>query len=303
MASEREVKLIISAQADGLNKALADSARRIDAWSKDSMGGFMAMAQSLGTLALRFTAMVGPVVGAGAAVYGLAQKTANAGDELHDMSKRTGVAVESLSGLKYAAEKAGSSLEGVATGLKFLGRNMADARNGTGEAKDAFKALGISVVDSTGKLKNTEEVFLKLSDKFANMEDGAGKTAIAMQIFGRSGADLIPLLNEGGDGIRKMTDEARKLGITFTTDGAKAADEFNDNMTRLKGNLTGLVQTIGNDLIPVFNKLFEAMNPKENALERLKKVEDAIKNLPKSGFAPEFIEARIAALKKRGNCS
>lgn len=292
-----EVVFKISAKWDELNKTLTSSSKAIDDWSKKNMGGFSSMAQSLGTLALRFSALVGPVVGAGAAIYGLAQKTANAGDELHDMSKRTGIAVESLSGLKYAAELSGSSLEGVAVGLKFLGRNMADAKNGTGEAKDAFKALGINVADSTGKLRSTEEVFLQLSDKFKRMEDGAGKTALAMQIFGRSGSDLIPLLNEGGDGIRKMTEEARKLGITFTTEGAAAADQFNDNMTRLKGNFNGLVQTIGNDLIPTLNKLFETLNPKQNAFERLKEVEHLIDIYPKLGKGAERTNERLKELR------
>lgn len=245
-----------------------------------------------------FVSVTTAAVAAATAVTKMVMATADAGDQFHELSQRTGISVEALSGLKYAAELSGSSIEGVATGLKFLGKNMAEATSGTGEVSAAFKSLGVNVKDTTGKLRPTNDVLLELSDKFRNMEDGSNKVAVAMKIFGRSATEIIPLLNEGSAGISKMTAEAERMGMTFTTEGAAAADEFNDNLTKMKGNITGITRMIGNDLIPIINKLFEVMSPPKNPLAELTKIEEAIRNLPKMGYSAAFVEERINALKK-----
>lgn len=264
---------------------------------------FSQMETKAGTLSsnlgkIGFVAVATAAAAAATAVTKMVMATAEAGDNFHELSKRTGISVEALSGLKYAAELSGSSIEGVAIGLKFLGKNMAEATSGTGEVSAAFKSLGINVKDSTGQLRPTNDVLLELADKFRNMEDGSNKVAIAMKIFGRSATEIIPLLNEGSAGISNMTAEAKRLGLTFTTEGAAAADEFNDNLTKLKGNITGVTRMIGNDLIPIINNLFDALTPKRDPLDRLMRVEDAIKNLPTSGYSAAFIEERLAALRK-----
>lgn len=255
-----------------------------------------ALSTALGKIG--FVSVTTAAVAAATAVTKMVMATADAGDQFHELSQRTGISVEALSGLKYAAELSGSSIEGVATGLKFLGKNMAEATGGAGEVSAAFKSLGVNVIDSTGKLRPTNDVLLELSDKFRSMEDGSNKVAVAMKIFGRSAIEIIPLLNEGSAGISKMTAEAERMGLTFTTEGAAAADEFNDNLTKLKGNITGITRMIGNDFIPIINKLFKAMSPPRNPLARLTEVENAIKNLPKMGYSAAFVEERIKALKK-----
>lgn len=237
-------------------------------------------------------------IAAATALTGMVTATADAGDQFHELSQRTGISVEALSGLKYAAELSGASIEGVATGLKFLGKNMAEAKSGTGEVSAAFKSIGVNVKDATGQLRPTNDVLLELADKFRNMEDGSNKVAIAMKIFGRSATEIIPLLNEGRAGISKMIAEAERLGLAFTTEGAAAADEFNDNLTKMNGHITGLIRTIGNDFLPIMNKLFEALTPPRNPLAELTKIEDAIKNLPTRGYSAAFVEERLKALKK-----
>jgi hypothetical protein len=89
------------------------------------------------------------------------------------------------------------------------------------------------------------------------MEDGAGKTAIAMNIFGRSGAQLIPMLNAGRDGLAQMGNEAQRFGVVVTNTAAKSAEDFNDNLTRLKTISEGLAQSLVNDLVPPLNDILE----------------------------------------------
>ena len=206
------------------------------------------MASSIGSgfVKLGKMAAVAGIAAAGALGV-MVKKTADAGDAIWDMSQRTGVAAKTLSGLKLAADKSGTSLEGVALGLRFLGRNMA-------AGIDSFKEMGVSIKDVNGNLRPMQDVMLEVSDRFMNMENGAQKTALAIKIFGRSGSELIPLLNLGSAGLREQISLAEKLGMVFTEKTAKAADRFMDSMVELKGVLTGMRNDIGNALIPVFTQ-------------------------------------------------
>lgn len=199
------------------------------------------------------------VSAAGVAVFAFVKSVSNSADELGKMSQKVGVSVESLSALKHAAALSDVSMESLAQGLKILSRNMAETHAGTGEAKDAFRALGISVADSSGKMKVTDQMLLDLAEKFEGMEDGAGKTALAMKIFGKSGADLIPLLNQGRAGIEEMKKEAERLGIVISKETAAAAEKFNDNVTRLKGATEGLAIAMAGPLVKAFGEATDAM--------------------------------------------
>ena len=192
-----------------------------------------------------------------AALGGIIKKTADAGDEIAKLSKRTGVSTEVLSGYSLAAKLADASLEGLGTGLKMLSRNMYDASNGVGEAKEAFDDLGISVINSDGTLRDSNDVMLDVAERFKNMDNGARKTALAMDIFGRSGADLIPMLNLGRDGLQQNYEEAKRLGLIYSKEAAEGAERFNDSLTTLKGALSGAGRQIAEVLMPIVTKAVE----------------------------------------------
>lgn len=220
---------------------------------KKSLNG-MAAGIGSGFVQIAKMAAVAGIAAAGALAV-IVKKTAEAGDAVWDMSQRTGIATETLSGLKLAAEKSGTSIEGVAIGLRFLGRSMVNAADGVKTSANAFADLGISVKDVDGKLRPMQDVMLDVADRFASMENGAAKTALAIKLFGRSGTELIPMLNLGAEGLRKEIELAEKLGLVFTEKTAKAADKFKDTMMELNGALTGMRNDIGNALIPVFTQL------------------------------------------------
>lgn len=194
---------------------------------------------------------------AGSALILLTRNAINAADDINKMSQKVGMSVENLSRLQYAAELSDVGIEGLATGLKKLSVNMLEAASGSKEANQGFAALGIAVTNSSGQLKSSDQVLKEVADRFARIEDGAGKTALAVKIFGRSGADLIPLLNQGAAGMKAMADEADRLGITISRDTAKAAEEFNDNLKRVEASSRAVGLTIANALLPTLNKLLE----------------------------------------------
>jgi len=205
---------------------------------------FQGIGKTLGIAGAAITASMGLIIA----------KTANLGDEFYDLSQRTGIAVETLSSFKLAADKSGTSIGGFATGMKGLSRAMFEAAGGGKEAQEAFKSVGVSATDSSGKLRPLDQVMLDVADRFASMADGAEKNALAMKLFGKAGMDLIPMLNLGRKGLEENVEQMKRFGIV-TLEEARAGDAFNDAMTDLQAATGGLTRTIGNALIPAMTSL------------------------------------------------
>ena len=219
--------------------------------------GLTGMVGAFSRLPVLGTALAGAF--SGAAITAGIKSVVDGADELQKASQKYGIAVEQLSALKYAGALSDVSLEAIGNGLKKLSVNMLDAAAGSGEAQLAFKALGISVNEAGGGLKSSEQVFSEIADKFASMEDGAGKTALAVKLFGRAGAELIPLLNQGAKGLADMTAEAEQLGVIVGGDLAKKSEEFNDNLTRLGFAAEAFKIAIAQDILPALSRLIQEM--------------------------------------------
>lgn len=228
-----------------------------------SLGGLLGRVSALSNRMTRLSA-VGGALAAGAAIAGtmlvarsawsMVKTAADAGDAAWNNAQKIGLTVGAYQRLTYASKLGGVGSEEFASGLGLLSANLYSAARGGKEDLATFKAVGISVRGMKGEIKPAEQVITELADRFAAMPDGAEKTALAMRVFGRSGKQMIPFLNEGGDAIRRMGDEAERLGVVLTVDQAKAADEFNDNMDRMKASVFGLKMGIGNALLPTLNK-------------------------------------------------
>src|SRR3990167_5147394 len=140
------------------------------------------MERSLSTLKSAFGALG---IGIGIAAFtGFVKHTIAAQDELSKLSQKVGITVELLAGFQHAADLSGMSLEGLTKGVKTLSTQMFDAAAGTGEGIKAFKALQVSVKDSSGVLRASEDVLFDVEDRFSKMRDGAEKSAIAVKLFG-----------------------------------------------------------------------------------------------------------------------
>jgi len=192
----------------------------------------------------------GVAVAAGAAFAVFAKSTIDTFDRLAKLSVQAGVSVEALSALGYAAELSGVSTDQLAGNLGRLTKGMNDAAQGIGEAKKAFDVLGID----GGSISSADEALVLIADKFQAMPDGAKKTALAMQLFGRSGMQMIPFLNQGRDGLEEMRKEAELFGAVISTDAAKSSEEFNDNLTRLGKILKQDLVNAVTELMPSINE-------------------------------------------------
>ena len=191
----------------------------------------------------------------GVALFAIAKSTANAGEELLKTSQKIGISVETLSALNHAANMADLNMDLLTRGLKTLSANMVEASRHTGNGEQLFRMLGVSAVDAGGKVRPTADVLLDLAGVFNTLQDGASKTDAAVQLFGKSGLDLIPFLNQGKEGITALMTEAERLGLVMSTQDAEAANAFSDQLKRFEGQLRGVTLAIGKELIPTITEL------------------------------------------------
>lgn len=190
------------------------------------------------------------------AILSLAKSAANYADEMGKASQRTGVGVETLSGLKFAADLADVEFAQLEKALIKFSSKIVDVARGNDEATRSFSAVGLSIKNQNGTLKTADALLFELADKFAKMPDGVHKTALAADLFGeRIGARLIPLLNGGASGMRQFTEEARKLGLVVSPELAAKAEAFNDQLKILQSLVIGIKNSIGSELLPVLNLL------------------------------------------------
>ena len=168
-----------------------------------------------------FVAIGAAAFSAGGAIGALVKVTANTADNIQKLSIRLGVTTEFLSEMRHAADLSGVSFEKVNVGVAKMSKSINDADNGLSTAKRAFDQLGISLED-LHKLK-PEEQFLLIADKLSKVESQSLKTGAAMDIFGRAGAEMITLFDQGADGIKEMREEANRFGLTISNDSANAA--------------------------------------------------------------------------------
>lgn len=168
----------------------------------------------------------------------------DAADSLSKLAQKTGTTVETLAGLKFAADQNGTSLESVANAAKKLSTAMVDK-------PDLFAKLGITAKDSTGAM-------VQMADLFAAMPDGVNKTALAVKLMGKSGEEMIPFLNQGSAALREQIEQG-KLYNPVTAEMAKQAELFNDQLDALKAQAGGLGMTIAGDMLPGLTQISSAM--------------------------------------------
>ena len=198
-------------QLSGQSKKTAGAMDRLKNASKGALGALRTLLPVLGVAA--FAKMGNDVL--------------QLGDQLEKMSRSTGLTVPLLDKLRQSAALAGTDFKALQRAFPTLAKNMQDASDGIGTAKDAFDRLGFSVTDNQGNLKDLDTAFLELTDKFKGMEDGTMKAANAAEIFGTGvGRKLIPLLNQGKDSIEG-------LNTAFTQGSAEKMAAYNDKMAQL----------------------------------------------------------------------
>ena len=203
-------------------KVLADT--------KDAQKGFKGLSTNVKAVGIAVTAM-------GVAFAKAIDSVATAGDELDKMATRTGISVETLSEYTLALEKSDTSLQSFGNSLKRLARNISDADDGLTTATRGFERVNVQFKDNAGNLREVDDILPDIIRGINQLSTETEKAAVAQELFGRGGSELLVFLKEGNEAIQEQVERARELGLVWSEEDTKASAEFKDSLSEL--NLVG----------------------------------------------------------------
>lgn len=239
------------------------------------------------------------------------KETINAMDDMSKAAQKVGITTEEFSKLNYAAGLADVSMEALVGSLGKLTKAQGDALKSTSEQAKVFDALGISIKNSDGSLRDSTDVLADFADRFQQLQGSPEAMAAGFAIFGRSFQELIPLLKDGGDGIREAGAELESFGGVLSTNAGRQAEAFNDNLTRLKTIAQSLGLSIASDLLPDLVKLSEQFvgtaSDGAKLAETSKGIGDGIREVAtfakQTYDALEILRAGLKAFELQGNAA
>jgi len=239
--------LKIKADVQGENniRRFGNSLQGLQGQAKNAALSFNTFKTAIGGVA---AAIAGSVIVGGLAA--IVKKSIDAGDELFNLQAKTGIAANALIGIGNAAKLADVDMATLGKGITKLNVNLVKAAEGNEDLARKFQALGVNVKTAEGKIIPADQALKKIADRFADMPDGAQKTAAAVALFGKAGADLIPLLNEGAASMDKFS---YKIGEDF----AARSDLFNDTITEFGIKTQGFALELTDALLPALQSILE----------------------------------------------
>tara|TARA_R110000765_G_scaffold339076_3_gene429262 strand:+ start:2506 stop:4668 length:2163 start_codon:yes stop_codon:yes gene_type:complete len=251
--TSKEAKKMVGALDRQLKQA-ENAAKRSSAASKKAMKASSAAAKKgakdFKKLASSASMVAVSVLAMGAGVIGFTQKIADLTNELTDASTKTGIAIETLAGLRLAAEGSGLEFSNLEAGLIRFSKSMVDSESGSKKLEDAFGSLDVKVKDSNGNFRTTNDTFQDVMKSLSEMEPGAKRNAIAMELFGRTAG---PGLIQSGalDNLAAMTALAKEFGVAINENGVDAMANFQRSMAEFslvsQGTLENLINAITGD--------------------------------------------------------
>ena len=211
--------------------------------------------RGLGASVLKVAAFGGALVAAaaGAGMASMIKNSFTAMDAAAKMADRFGIATEALTGLQHAANITGAGLEGMNKGLGFLSKTLGEAKTGIGEGRQALEKLGLSVDELTEI--PLDQAFGKISDAMKNLTSQTDKAFVASKLFGRGGLALLNTMELGSEGLKKMAEEALKLGLAFTRIDAAMVEQANDAIARMQAVFIGIFNLVAVQLAPLIEGL------------------------------------------------
>lgn len=206
----------------------------------------------------------------GGAGFGVLVKNAlEAGDKIHKLNLRLGASTEALSEYRHVANLSGISFEQLTMGWQRMTRRVAEAAQGTGEARAALQELGVSATRLAAL--RPEQQFEILTDALMGVEQQSDRVRLAMRLFDSAGVSLLQTMSAGSAGLREMRDEARRLGLSMSQETTNAAAETKDAIARLDASMQGLaftlVRELGPSLASIGNTLTQMISEPAKAFE------------------------------------
>ena len=196
----------------------------------------------------------GVAAGTGALVSFTSSGAAYA-DEVLTMSTNTHIATDELQAYMYAAELVDVSTETLTSSMARNIRSMNSAAEGTGEVAEAYEALGISVTDADGNLRDSQEVYWQAIDALGEIDDATQRDALSMTLFGRGAQDLNSLIAVGSEGMAEYAAQAEEAGAILSEDTLGAFGEFDNVLQQVDSGVSAAKNALGTVLLPVLTQL------------------------------------------------
>lgn len=228
--------------------------------------GLSGLREQLDRTGISQKALIVAQAAAPAAIVEITRRAIENSGALDEMRQKTGLSTEFLSGLDLVARTSGTSLEGMGAGFKNLSRQISEAADPTSQAAQAFRLLNIDLNQFPATAEGTERLTLELADSFSKLQDGFGKTALATQLFGRAGEQLIPSLNKGKAGIKDLQDQAAALHLVISGQTAKAANDLGEEFTKLGAVVRGAGNDLASLAIPPLLAFVQTVNQHKDAV-------------------------------------
>lgn len=213
--------------------------------------------KGVGTAA-KWGAGIAAAAGAGAtALLGVANKAASAMDVIDKGSAKVGISKQAYQEWSYVLGQNGMDIGKLEVGMKTLTSKMDAAASGTKSAQEAFDALGVTWEDGNGKLKDQETMMNEALYALADMENGTEKARLATELFGKAGVEMMPMLNNGAEGMADLTQRAHDLGLVVSDEAVSAGVLLGDTMDDVKQSFGAVVTKIGVEALPIIQSLLD----------------------------------------------
>lgn len=244
------LKIGIETDADKANKELSSVGDTVDKQESkfSSLGSGMKKGLAIGA---------GAVAATGAAMMGFAKKAANATDEIDKQSQKIGISRQGYQEMSYILSQNGTDIGALQRGFKTLNDRMQESIEGTGAGAEAFAMLGLSATDLNGELKTQEQMFDESARALMQMPEGAEKSALAFDLFGKAGQGLMPLLNGTEEDMDALRDAAHEMGLVLSDEAVDAGADFTDALDDLERSFGAVVAKIGVAVMPILLTLVD----------------------------------------------
>lgn len=196
----------------------------------------------------------GAITAAFGGVMAATSKVAGSLDRVDKLSQKIGISRTAFQEWDYILGQCGADIQGLQTGMKTLNGRMHEAAKGSGTGAEALKKLNVSVKNTDGSMRKQEEVFADVVKKLNQMPEGAQKSQLAFELFGKAGLELMPMLNSTGDTVEDLRKRAHELGLVMTDEAVDAGVLFGDTMDDLKKTLGGLIAQVLTVFMPAIIK-------------------------------------------------
>jgi len=189
------------------------------------------------------------------ALFAEVKSQSSAAAEYLRTSQKVGMSVENWQKVEYAAGRVNVASESLRVSLQRFSKTQVSAFNGNKTAQAAFKMVGVSILDHNKKLKSSHKMLLQIADAFSRAKNGPVKTAAAIMLFGKAGADMIPMLNNGSKGIKDFGDRADNFGNIMSGKDAQSMKGFALKMRTMKDATSGVTRMITIAALPAMMQL------------------------------------------------